>query len=342
MRLARRTALTAALAVSLAAASLTAALATSASGSTPKIAFLANGRVPADALAAGPIAGQLGAPIYTTEQGTLSPEAASALTAYQPELVIVLGGSVAIDDAVVDQVEEATGLTEAAAGTAPASGVVRAAGENRFATATAVAGLLAQYDPAFVSATGGVDADTLAGRSADEFLTTTDAIDADTVDGMDSSAFVTTGQQCASGQYVEGMDASGALACAQDSADGGDAETVDGQDATDFVQADSRMLPVVVFNYDDNGWINTEHHRSPVTGSPTVTNPTTGRYDVTIPGVDFHFAYDVATCNAMSSSSPVFLTLSSGFDGELIVFAHDETGAGVDGISFTCSVYDMD
>lgn len=140
----------------------------------PRIAFLANGIVPADALAAGPIAGQLGAPVFTTAQDTLPEATAEALRDHDPELVIVMGGPVAIADAVVNAVSAATGLPTVAPDPTPAAGVVRAAGDDRFATASIVGDLLAAYAPAYLP----VDVQ---------------AVDADLFDGRDSSQFANSG-----------------------------------------------------------------------------------------------------------------------------------------------------
>ena len=128
---------------------------------------LANGRVPADALAAGPIAGQLDAPHLHHRAGQpAQAPAATALDTGDPELVIVLGGPVAISDHVIDQVETATGLA-ATDQPGPAGGIVGTAGPDRFATAAAVADLLAAYDPAYLPVTAqAVDADTLDGKQA--------------------------------------------------------------------------------------------------------------------------------------------------------------------------------
>ncbi len=190
MPLPRRTFAATATVALLAAAGVTAAVAADpAPAPPPAIAFLANGRVPADALAAGPIAGQLGAPIYTTEQASLPDSTATALDTGDPELVIVLGGPVAISDHVIDQVETATGLAATDQPT-PAGGIVRAAGPDRFATAAAVADLLAAYDPAYLPVTAqAVDADTLDGKHASAFVEEGDPIDAETLDGTDGSDF---------------------------------------------------------------------------------------------------------------------------------------------------------
>lgn len=194
MHTARRTLVATGTVTILAAAGVTAAIAADpAPAPPPRIAFLANGIVPADALAAGPIAGQLGAPMYTTQPDALSSAAATGLDDYDPELVIVLGGPVAIHDTVIDQVEAATGLTETADAT-PAGGIVRAAGGDRFDTAAAVADLLAAYNPAYLPINmRAVDADTVDGKHASAFLAANGtAANADSLDGKDSTEFLTT------------------------------------------------------------------------------------------------------------------------------------------------------
>ena len=170
----RRTFVATSMVALLAVAGVTAAIAADpAEPPPPRIAFLANGIVPADALAAGPIAGQLGAPIYTTQPDVLPAGTAGALGAYGPELVVVLGGPVAIHDTVVTQVAAATGLDAVAPSPTPTAGIVRAAGGDRFETATIVAKLLEAYAPAYL-------------------LTDLQAADADLLDGQDSSAFART------------------------------------------------------------------------------------------------------------------------------------------------------
>ena len=153
----------------LAIAGVTAAIA--ADPPPPRIVFVANGRVPADALAAGPTAGQLGAPIYTTEQDSLPQATSDALDAYNPQLVIVLGGPVAISDNVVNAISSVTGLAVVDPSPPPSSGVVRAAGADRFATAAAIGDLLGDYNPAALPADAqAVDSDLLDGKDSSEFL----------------------------------------------------------------------------------------------------------------------------------------------------------------------------
>ena len=187
----------------------------------PRVAFLANGQVPADALAAGPVAGRLGAPMFTTAADVLAEPAEAGIVAYAPDLVVVLGGPVAIADAVVAQLAGATGLPlldadQVADGT---DGIVRVAGQDRYATARAVAGLVSAFDPAFLP----VDATALG------------AVDADRLDGKDATAFARSNQSCGTGDVVAGIGADGTPVCRPDAVDGGDAETLDGLDAADLV-----------------------------------------------------------------------------------------------------------
>lgn len=117
----------------------------------PRIAFLANGINPADAVAGGSIAGQLGAPVFTTRPDTLEDAARSGIVAYGPELVIVLGGPGAISDDVLLALSDATGLAIVpASASTPQAGITRVAGATRYDTAAAVADLVAAYAPAYL------------------------------------------------------------------------------------------------------------------------------------------------------------------------------------------------
>lgn len=207
MSTARRTFVATGTVALLAAAGVTAAIAADpAPPPPPRIAFLANGIVPADALAAGPIAGQLGAPMYTTQPDALSSAAATGLDDYDPELVIVLGGPVAIHDGVIDQVEATTGLTESAVAT-PAGGIVRAAGGDRFDTAAAVADLLTDYNPAYLPINlQAIDADKLDGKDASDFALKSDL-------GAGSGDAETVAVSCPDGEVLTGISAAGEAEC---------------------------------------------------------------------------------------------------------------------------------
>jgi putative cell wall-binding protein len=112
---------------------------------------LANGSRPFDALAAGPLAaGQL-FPILLTETDRLPAATTASLDELGIRHVIVLGGTAAVSDAVVAEIE-ASGRT-----------VRRVAGVDRTATATAVADLLVELGldvvrASLVSATSFADA----------------------------------------------------------------------------------------------------------------------------------------------------------------------------------------
>jgi hypothetical protein len=124
----------------------------------PRTAFLARADNPADALAAGPIAGRMGAPLLTTYPETLDPEAEQGLVAYGPELVVLTGGAAALAPAVEARVRTVL----------PAATVRRVAGTTRTETARLVAELIDEYPPGFLP----VEAK---------------AADADLLDGLDST-----------------------------------------------------------------------------------------------------------------------------------------------------------
>ena len=121
---------------------------------------------------------------------------------------------------------------------------MRAAGPDRFATAAAVADLLAAYDPAYLPVTA-------------------EAVDADTLDGKHADAFASTGHDHDS-DYLA-ADGKAQTAGHADSAD--DADTLDGMDSSDFTAATSPLVPVAVVNVD----------RGPGTSSRSSTGwPATG------------------------------------------------------------------
>jgi hypothetical protein len=122
----------------------------------PRIAFVARGDVAADALAVGPVAGRLDAPVFTTPSDVLADAAREGLLDHDPDLVIIAGGPSAISAETEAQIEAALGLAD--------DRVVRAAGADRYETALQIAGLLYQYNPAFLPTDGtAVDAEHLDG-----------------------------------------------------------------------------------------------------------------------------------------------------------------------------------
>lgn len=244
----RRTITTILAAIAMIAVGVVGALAVGGTGTVdppPKIAFLANGINPADAVAAGSIAGQLGAPVYTTRPDTLEPAARTGLVTYDPELIIVLGGPVAITDSVLAALSTATGLSivPPTGTTPPGEGIVRAAGETRFDTAAEVAKLVSAYAPAYLPVTatalGAVDA-----TRADQ------ANNADQLDGKDSTDFALSNQACDQGEVVTGANAVGDLLCDADAINGGNADVLDGFDSTNFAAA-SQVVDRVFHTYNE-------------------------------------------------------------------------------------------
>lgn len=118
--------------------------------------LLATGQSFADALAAGPVAGRLGAPVLLV-QPTQLPEATRAeLARLDPGAVTVLGGPAAVSDDVLAQVRAAVD--------AP---VERVAGPTRYATAARLSAAYVDPGPAVAYvATGAGFADALTGGAA--------------------------------------------------------------------------------------------------------------------------------------------------------------------------------
>lgn len=101
--------------------------------------YIATGRNYPDALAGGPATG--GAPILLVEPTALPPATAAALAAIKPGKVVALGGNVAVTNSVL-----------AAAGTsAGGAATSRIAGQNRYATAAGIAGLVGETDTVYVA-----------------------------------------------------------------------------------------------------------------------------------------------------------------------------------------------
>ncbi len=71
----------------------------------PQLVFLARADDGADALAAGPVAGKLHAPLLLTARESLSAPAASALEEVAPDEVILVGGTAALDPAIEDALD---------------------------------------------------------------------------------------------------------------------------------------------------------------------------------------------------------------------------------------------
>jgi putative cell wall-binding protein len=117
---------------------------------------LATGEGFADALAGGPVAAELGGPVLLTGSDHMPSSVLDELVRLAPQRILLLGGTAAITDDVLDTVERATGLA-----------VERIAGSSRYDTAAAAA--MAAFgnpvDRVYV-ATGTGFADALAGGAA--------------------------------------------------------------------------------------------------------------------------------------------------------------------------------
>lgn len=159
-----------------------------------RVAFVARNDIPVDALAAGPIAGQLGAPVFVAGTNPpLNEFARQGLADFAPDLVIIAGGPAAISDAVRDEIADACDCP-----------VERAAGQGRDETAQEIANLIEEFGfgrPLLTSTgSGQVVGDVFLGGTlaVDELEvekpftadSATTAGDADTLDGIDSTGFV--------------------------------------------------------------------------------------------------------------------------------------------------------
>ena len=100
----------------------------------PRIAVVARGDNPIDALSSAPIAGATGGIVVLTVPAELTQPAADALKAFAPDVVILAGGTAALSEQVRAQVT-ALGSWE----------VRRVSGTDRYLTAAALATVLAEY-----------------------------------------------------------------------------------------------------------------------------------------------------------------------------------------------------
>ena len=100
----------------------------------PRIAVVARGDNPIDALSSAPIAGATGGIVVLTVPSELTQPAADALEAFAPDVVILAGGTAALSEQVHDQVN-ALGDWE----------VRRVSGADRYLTAGALATVLSGY-----------------------------------------------------------------------------------------------------------------------------------------------------------------------------------------------------
>lgn len=123
----------------------------------PKTAVLARSDNPVDALAAGAVAGQIGGIVLLTLPTRLIEDAQEGLEAFDPDLVVLAGGEVALSDQVRADVE-ALGYD-----------VRRVSGANRFETAAELGALFSELGSAYLGLDeAAADSDQLEGRSVAE------------------------------------------------------------------------------------------------------------------------------------------------------------------------------
>jgi subtilisin family serine protease len=132
-----------------------AAIARDAFPGSVRVVYVASGAGFADALAGGPAAARDGAPLLLTAGDALPDTTAAALSALQPERIVLLGGTGVVGEEVATQLGRYADRMD------------RIAGDDRFATAAAVAERVfpGPVAAAFV-ATGGNFPDALAGGPA--------------------------------------------------------------------------------------------------------------------------------------------------------------------------------
>jgi putative cell wall-binding protein len=120
------------------------------------VAFVATGTDFPDALAAGPVAARMGAPILLVERDRVPPDTAHELSRLRPQQIFVLGGPAVVSDGVRHQVAQYA-----------AGGAIRVSGADRYATAAAISARFIAPEPALVFvATGRSFPDALAGGPA--------------------------------------------------------------------------------------------------------------------------------------------------------------------------------
>ncbi len=124
-----------------------------------RVVYLATGGEYADALAAGPAAFAERGPLLLTGRDDLHPATAAELARLQPDRIVVLGGSRAVDEAVVAAAESAAGAA-----------AERIAGGDRYATAAAISAHAFETGEIVLIATGHAFPDGLAGSAAAAYL----------------------------------------------------------------------------------------------------------------------------------------------------------------------------
>jgi putative cell wall-binding protein len=162
--------------------------------------YLATGAAAADALAAGPAAARLDAPVLLTAASGLPAATAVQLRRLRPAEIVVVGGATAVADEVLAQLQAF-------------ASVRRLAGNDRYQTAAAVArDAFPGTVPVVYVASGGGFADALAGgpaaahEGAPLLLTARDALPAATAEALEALAperIVVLGGEAAVGAGVQ-------------------------------------------------------------------------------------------------------------------------------------------
>jgi hypothetical protein len=99
-----------------------------------------------------------------------------------------------------------------------------------------------------------------------------------------------------------------------------------------------RLLPVAAFVFNGNtGALNSEAHRAPMTGAPVVTRDGAGDYAVSLPGVTFQTADDVANCTTNSGLSVGISSASGG----MTIDTRNSSDTPTDPVRVRCVAYDL-
>lgn len=146
---------------------------------TGRVAYVTTGKDFPDALAASARAGATNNPVLLTPKTALPKETKTELTRLKPSSIVVVGGSEAISGSVVNQLKGYT-----------AGSVTRISGENRYATAGALARKFGSNVPVVYVATGDTYPDAMGGSARAAFnngpvlLTRQDSVPSETVSAM--------------------------------------------------------------------------------------------------------------------------------------------------------------
>jgi hypothetical protein len=178
-----------------------------AEGMLPRVVFVARSDNPADALAVGPVAGVLGAPLMVTPADRLDGSAAAAIEAFAPDVVVVAGGTLAVSAAVEDAIKGLGFATR------------RVAGANRHETAALLAALLAEYGTGRPVLTGVAVTDEMIPALNAQYLqglAPEDLMGVPGPAGPEGPAGLIRETDCGATGFVRAVDAEGMATCATD------------------------------------------------------------------------------------------------------------------------------